>query len=65
MPEPRPSARDLARAAPAATLGELATLLSKLIGPTGFDVLLSRALKLAAREDRTLAGVHAMSGGRL
>jgi hypothetical protein len=37
--------------------------LGKLIGPTGFEVLLVRALVLARRADPTLAGITIGAGG--
>ena len=76
MPQPRPLARDLARAVVGAhatregprlelLMGNLAVTLGKLIGPSGFDVLFARAVTLAAREDAVLAGAHSAAGGRL
>lgn len=74
----RPKAIDLARAVVAAEgepgsggpdastlMGKLAVALGKLIGSNGFDVLLGRAIKLAAREEPALASVVAAPGGRL
>lgn len=78
MLEPRPSATDLANAIgvahargaagvaePEQVIGEVAVVLGKLIGSSGFDVLLARAVKLAARQDAALSGVSSFDGGHL
>jgi hypothetical protein len=44
---------------------KLAGVLGKLVGAAGFDVLLARSVRLAAREHATLAGVSSSPGGHL
>ena len=78
MSDPRPSAIAVARAVVACEqkpgganqglqtlMTKLEAVLGKLIGSNGFDVLLARALKLAAREHGVLAQVTASAGGEL
>lgn len=78
MTKPRPLATALARAVVAVEMarhgsdgaGEaivvaLRTALGKLIGSNGFDVLLSRALRLAQKGDPALAGITLAPDGEL
>jgi len=79
MSEPRPSVIALAaaiteaeasvddgwRGVDRAVMTKLYASLGKLIGPSGFDVLLARALKLAQRDEPTLSNVTPDPGGAL
>ena len=46
-------------------MAHLSAQLGKLVGPTGFDVLLARALVLAQRTHPVLSGVTAGASGTL